>query len=126
MSTQMATAAVAKALKTTHTPGRAWLVKADLDTLDALAETAVTALIAEGWTQPGTYAHLAQAIRELLDAITDMATRNTDVDAAADILRGELVDAGWDEPEEARAGRIRLADRLRPEPLGGEGRREHA
>lgn len=54
-----------------------------------------------GWTQPGTYAHLAAAIRDLLDAIEDMPIRNSDVDAAADVLRGELVDVGWTEPEDA-------------------------
>jgi len=50
-----------------------------------------------GWSEPGQYAHLAQAIRDLLDAISDMAVRNSDVDGAVMVLRGELIDAGWDE-----------------------------
>ncbi len=54
-----------------------------------------------GWTQPGHYAHLAKATRDLLDTIDDMPTRSEDVDAAALILRGELDDAGWTEPEDA-------------------------
>lgn len=58
---------------------------------------ALDAITEHGWVQPGTYAHLAKAIRDLLDAISDMAIRNSDVDGAAMVLRGELVDAGWDE-----------------------------
>lgn len=54
-----------------------------------------------GWSEPSERARLTKAIRELLDAISDMAVRNSDVDMAAMALRGELVDAGWDEAPSA-------------------------
>jgi len=53
-----------------------------------------------GWTPPGELARLAKTLRDLLDVVDDLAVRNTDLDAAAGNLRGELVDLGWIEAEE--------------------------
>lgn len=65
-----------------------------------MPEATETALKALGWAAPDTYAHLAAAIRDLLEHIADMPIRNSDVDDAAHILQGELIDAGWNETEE--------------------------
>lgn len=91
---QPAVDAVRQAVNRTPTAGRTWLTLLDVT---RISEVAVTALVAEGWTPPGEYARLAKAVRNLLEAISDMPVRNSDVDDAAMVLRGELVDAGWDE-----------------------------
>lgn len=67
----------------------------------------------------GEYAHLAKAIRDLLDVVDDMPIRNSDVDAAAKALRGELVDAGWDEtpdPAPIIAKRPHVQVHIEPQP----------